>query len=287
MSSSRSANTPRQPNSAAMPTQDKSPQSFGRPFVLHEANLPQARELRPNVAVLPWGATEAHNYHLPHGTDVIEAAALGEAAVERANRTGARCILLPCIPFGNNNAQLTQVATITMRTATQQAVLQDVADSLVRQKIDRLVILNFHGGNEFKPLIRDVMLASPIFIVQVHGYSLSPAAMKLLEDPTGDHAGELETSLLLHLAPQWVAPLHTAGPGATTPSKLPAVTTTPGVWAPRDWAALTPDTGVGDPSAATAEKGRQIFEMLTAALTPVLVQLSAASNGDFPFVIRP
>ena len=131
------------------------------------------------------------------------------------------------------------------------------------------------------------MLASPIFIVQVHGYSLSPAAMKLLEDPTGDHAGELETSLLLHLAPQWVAPLHTAGPGAVTPSKLPAVTGTPGVWAPRDWAALTPDTGVGNPRAATAEKGRQIFEMLTAALTPVLIQLSAANNGDFPFVIRP
>jgi creatinine amidohydrolase len=264
----------------------KSSGSQSRAFVLHEANLAQARELRPNVVVLPWGATEAHNFHLPHGTDCIEATALGEAAVDQANRDGARCVLLPCVPFGNDNTQLTQVATITMRSATQQAVLLDVADSLVRQGIDRLVILNFHGGNAFKGMIRDVMLSLPIFIVQVHGYALAPKADELLKHPDGDHAGEFETSLLLHLTPRWVAPLETAGDGATTPSRLPAVTNTPGVWAPRDWAALTKDTGVGDPRAATAEKGRQIFELLVNALVPVLTQLSAATKGDFPFVIR-
>src|SRR3569623_432560 len=136
-----------------------------RPFVLHEANLAQLRDLKANVAVLPWGATEGHNYHLPHGTDVVEGNAVGEAAVARANAQGARCLLLPCVPFGNDNMQLAQSATITMRSATQQAVLFDVADSLVRQGFDRLVILNFHGGNEFRPMIRDVMLALPIFIV--------------------------------------------------------------------------------------------------------------------------
>jgi len=263
----------------------KSPPEASRPFVLHEATLPQLRKLQPNVAVLPWGATEAHNYHLPHGTDVTEATAVAEAAVERANGDGAKCVLLPCIPFGNNNAQLNQVATITMRSATQQAVLFDVADSLVRQGIDRLVILNFHGGNDFKQMIRDVMLDLPIFIVQIHGYSVAPKAMELLEEPKGDHAGEFETSLMLHLTPQWVAPLETAGDGATTPSKLPAVSGTPGVWAPREWAALTKDTGVGNPKAATAEKGRRIFEMIVEAIVPVLRQLSDAKKGDFPFVI--
>jgi creatinine amidohydrolase len=260
------------------------PAFSARPFVLNEANYSQVRELKPNVAVLPWGATEAHNYHLPHGTDNIEATALGEAAVENANHAGARCVLLPCVPFGNNNGQLDQAATITMRTATQAAVLMDVAESLVRQKIDRLVVLNFHGGNEFKPIIRDVMLAQPIFIVQVHGYAIAPKWMEILQDK-GDHAGELETSLLLHLTPQWVAPLETAGDGATTASKLPAVSGTPGVWSPRDWAALTKDTGVGNPRAATSEKGRNIFDGLVRALTPVLVQLSGAKNGDFPFVV--
>jgi creatinine amidohydrolase len=260
--------------------------SNSRAFILHEANLAQLRELRPNLAVLPWGATEAHNYHLPHGTDCVEAVAVAESATKRANQSGAKCLVLPCIPYGNDNAQLTQVATITMRSATQQAVLFDVADSLVRQGIDRLVILNFHGGNEFKAMIRDVMLALPIFIVQIHGFAVAPEALEILKERRADHACEFETSLMLHLTPQWVAPLETAGDGATTPSKLPAITDTLGVWAPRDWAALTKDTGAGDPRAATAEKGRHIFEMIVEAVVPVLVQLSAANNGDFPFVIR-
>jgi creatinine amidohydrolase len=257
-----------------------------RPFVAHEATYRQLLDLKPNVAILPWGATEAHNYHLPHGTDVIEATALGEAAVAAATAKGAKCVLLPTVPFGNNNTQLTQVATITMRTATQLAVLRDVAESLVRQGIDRLVVLNFHGGNEFKPLIRDVMFDIPIFIVQINGYALAPAMKKLLDDPTGDHADEFETSLLMHLTPDWVAPLNSAGDGAATKSQLPAVTGTPGVWAPREWKAATKDTGIGNPAKSTAEKGAKAFAMLVDALTPVLVELSNAERGQYPFVIR-
>ncbi len=257
-----------------------------RPFIAAEATYRQLLDLQPNVAVLPWGATEAHNYHLPHGTDNIEATCLGEAAVEQANRDGARCVLLPTIPFGNDNTQLTQVATITMRTATQQAVLHDVAESLVRQGIDRLVVLNFHGGNEFKPLIRDIMLDLPLFIAQVNAFKLAPQAQNLLEHKDGDHADEFETSLLLHLTPHLVTPLDQAGDGTQTESELPAISETPGVWAPRDWQAATQDTGIGNPRAATAEKGAQIFAMLIDALTPVLVQLSNAQRGQFPFVIQ-
>ena len=172
-----------------------------------------------------------------------------------------------------------------MTTATQLALLMDVANSLVRQGIDRLLILNFHGGNEFKPLIRDVMLEHRIFITQANGFKIAPQARQLLDHPDGDHADEFETSLMLHLAGDWVAPLETAADGATTPSKLPAGTDTPGVWAPRDWQALSESTGAGDPRQATAEKGRQVFELLVGALTPVLVELSQAKLGDFPLVI--
>jgi creatinine amidohydrolase len=256
-----------------------------RAHVLHEASLPQVRSLNPNLAVLPWGATEAHGTHLPHGTDVIEASALGEAAVARANSRGARALLLPTVPFGINHSQLTQAATITLRASTQLAMLRDIAQSLLVQGIERLVILNFHGGNEFKPLIRDVMLDLPIFIAQAHGYQLAPEARGLLEHPRGDHADEFETSLLMHLTPQWVAPLESAADGAVTPTQLLRFSSTPGVWAPRDWAATTASTGVGDPRLATAEKGRRIFELLTEALTAVLVELSLARMGDYPLVI--
>jgi len=259
----------------------------GRTFVLQEATFRQAQEVKPNVAVLPWGATEAHNYHLPHGTDNFEATALAERATEVANQRGSRCIVLPTVPFGNNNTQLTQVATITMRSRTQQAVLFDVADSLVKQGIDRLIVLNFHGGNDFKAMIRDVMLDLPIFIVQVNGYQLIPEVLReVLEDPRAGHADEFETSLMLHLVPHLVAPLYVAGPGRTTASKLPVLTSTPGVWAPRDWKALSEDTGDGDPRRATAEKGARLMAAMVDRTAGVLVELSAAKEGEFPFVIR-
>ena len=127
-----------------------------RPFMLTEANYRQLLDDRPNVAVLGWGATEAHNYHLPHGTDVIEADAFAEHAAQLAHQRGARPIVLPTIPYGNDEQQLDQVATISITTTTAAAILDDVARSLTRQGIDRLLTVNAHGGNEFKPLVRDI-----------------------------------------------------------------------------------------------------------------------------------
>lgn len=257
-----------------------------RPHILHEANLAQLQELKPNLAVLPWGATEGHNYHLPHGTDVVEGTALGEAIVTKANEQGARALLLPTIPFGNDNAQLRgQVATITMRTMTEHYVLRDVAESLVRQGIHRMILLNFHGGNEFKSIIRDVMLDLPIFIVQAHGY-LAAEYKSLLEDPNGDHADEFETSLMMHLTPDWVAPLKTADDGAQAKNHIPKTAANPGTWYPRDWEHLTRSSGTGNPKASTAEKGKQIFERLVDALTPVVLELSTVETGKFPVIIR-
>src|SRR5690349_18341030 len=115
-----------------------------RPFVLHEANYQQLREHRPAVAALPRGATEAHNYHPPHGTDVIEAVAGAERAAALAHEAGARVVVLPAIPYGNNAQQLDQVATVSLRTATALAILEDVARSLKAQGIDRLVVVNAH-----------------------------------------------------------------------------------------------------------------------------------------------
>src|SRR3954467_12508133 len=127
-----------------------------RAFILHEATYRQLLDYKPNVAILPWGATEAHNYHLPHGTDVIEATTIAARAAEIAHERGAKPIVLPTIPFGNDEQQLDQVSTISITTRTAAAILRDVVRSMTRQGVDRILILNSHGGNEFKPLIRDL-----------------------------------------------------------------------------------------------------------------------------------
>ncbi len=253
-----------------------------RPFILFEANYRQLLDYRPNVAVLPWGATEAHNYHLPHGTDVIEATTLAESAAAAAHAAGAKVLVLPTIPFGNNAQQLDQVATISFRTATAAAVLADVAHSLTTQGIDRLVLLNAHGGNDFKPVVRDVQAQFRMLIVVVNFWQLVPEAAKATFDDPGDHAGELETSFLLHVRPEWVR-MEQAGEGKTVPFKVDALKQ-PGVWTPRPWSATHPDTGCGDPSKATAEKGRKYFEAVTGALAQVLVGLSNAKRGESPYL---
>ena len=136
-----------------------------RPFVLSEANYKQLKDYRPNVAVLPWGATEAHNYHMPHGTDNILVEAVAGRAVELAHGKGAKPVLLPTVPFGNDELQLDQAATISITTATAAAILSDVVRSLSRQGIDRLALVNGHGGNEFKPLVRDLQTRFGVLMV--------------------------------------------------------------------------------------------------------------------------
>ena len=107
-----------------------------RPAALDEANYRDLRAHPPNVAVLPWGATEAHGDHLPFGTDIFEAEGVARLAVERANADGAKALMLPAIPFGNNAQQLDQVATIHLSTTTALSLLRDIVRSLKAQGID-------------------------------------------------------------------------------------------------------------------------------------------------------
>ena len=253
-----------------------------RRHLLHEANYRQLLDWRPNVAVLPWGATEAHNHHLPHGTDVIEAVAVAERAAELAAAQAARPIVLPPIPFGNNAQQQDQVATVHLSTATALAILRDVATSLVRQGIDRIVLVNSHGGNDFKPLIRDVMLECRATIVLVNFWQVRPESLRRIFTDPGDHAGQMETSLLLHLRPELVV-MPQAGRGGSVEWDLPALRK-PGTWTPRPWSHVHPDTGAGDPTGATAEKGAEYFEEIAAAVAEVIVQFSQATKGQIPYV---
>lgn len=253
-----------------------------RPFILHEANYRQLKAYEPNVAVLPWGATEAHNYHLPHGTDVIEANVLAERAATLAYDAGAKPIVLPAIAFGNNAQQQDQAATIHFRTATAGAILSDIAQSLKRQGIDRLLVLNAHGGNDFKPLIRDIQLETGSLIVLANFYQMCPELEKRIFDNPGDHAGQLETSFLLHVCPDLVD-LAQAGPGLREPFAIKSLSQS-GVWTPRPWSASHPDTGSGNPAGATAERGRAYVEAVAAALSTLIMDLSKAKKGELPYL---
>ena len=249
--------------------------------LLREASYGQLREYEPNVAVLPWGATEAHGSHLPYAADVIEAEELAREAAAIARGQGARPVVLPAVPFGNNAQQLDQVATCHLSSETARLLLRDVVTSMSRQGIDRVVVVNSHGGNEFRPWVRDLQLELQVLIVVADFYRMVPAARESIFDRPGDHADETEASLLLYLCPHLVQ-MDAAGRGERLPFEVGGLEQ-PGVWTPRPWGAVHPDTGSGDPQAATAEKGERYFKEVSAAIARVIVGLSAARPGRVPY----
>ena len=98
----------------------------------------------------------------------------------------------------------------------------------------------------------------------------------------GDHAGELETSLVLHLQGDLVE-MEQAGDGRRVPFAIEKIAQ-PGVWTPRPWSQSHPDTGCGDPKTATAEKGKAFFDAVCEAVSGMLVAFSAASKGQSPYL---
>lgn len=229
------------------------------------------------VAVLPWGATEAHNYHLPYGTDIIETERIAEESARIASSRGARTIVLPAVPFGVNTSQLDIPLTINMNPSTQLAVLRDIASSLERQKIPKLVILNGHGGNEFRSIIRELTPGHTVLFSTLNWYTCLDTSAFFGD--AGDHAGEMETSLMMYLAPDLVLPLSEAGSGAAREFTVRAFREK-WAWTPRDWTRVTADTGIGNPHGATAEKGKNFFAAVTARIADFLVEFSATPASE-------
>jgi creatinine amidohydrolase len=250
-----------------------------RPYILSENNWKTVKETPYEAAILPWGATEAHNYHLPYGTDIIEAECIAAESARIAWERGAKVIVLPVIPFGVNTGQSDVKLDINMNPSTQLAVLRDIVEVLDRQQIHKLIILNSHGGNDFKTMIRELGLKFPnVFLCQCNWFQALD--QKLFFENKDDHAGEMETSLIMHLAPQLVRPLSEAGGGAAKKFRFAGMQEG-WAWAERKWTQVTKDTGVGDPRKATAEKGAKYFKAVTEKVAELLFEVAKTERKDF------
>jgi creatinine amidohydrolase len=246
-----------------------------RPWVLAETNWKTVRETAYEVAVLPWGATEAHNFHLPYATDTFQCDYVAHESCRVAWEAGAKCVALPTVPFGVQTGQLDIPFCLSMNPSTQLLVLRDIVASLEKQNVRKLVILNGHGGNDFKQMIRELSPQFDVFLCLVNWYAAVPQS-EFFED-LGDHAGELETSAMLHIAPELVRPLEEAGDGREHRFNISALRER-WAWTPRQWTQASDDTGIGNPQAASVEKGRAHLEAVTSKIAGFLVDLAAANT---------
>lgn len=260
-----------------------------RPWILSEINYGFVKENPYDVAVLPLGATEPHNLHLPYGTDTYESQEIAGRACEEAHRRGARVVMLPPIPYGTETNQMRFPLAMNVNPSTLFAVIRDLVDSLATHGVYKLVILNSHGGNEIKPMLRELYGKTPVHVFLCDWFrAISADVQKQIFEVPDDHAGEMETSLGLAYFSEFVALDPTTGKlaadeGAVCPTRFDGVNKG-WISMTRPWHHLTTNSGAGNPHAATAEKGRKLMEVLTDRLAGFLVELARSPVDDrFPF----
>jgi creatinine amidohydrolase len=249
-----------------------------RPFVLSETNWKTVKGQQYDLAILPWGATEAHNYHLPFSTDNLETERIAIESARLAWDQKARVIVLPTIPFGVNTGQKDITLTINLNPSTQAIILKDIVESLIHQKIYKFLIMNGHGGNDFRQMIRELGYQYPQMFISTCNWYMTVEKNKIFENG-GDHADEMETSLMLLLAPALVLPLEEAGDGNFKRFRISAFNED-WAWAERKWSSVTADTGIGNPKKASKEKGERYFKEVTEKISELMIALAKANPDD-------
>jgi creatinine amidohydrolase len=204
------------------------------------------------VAVLPVGSFEQHGGFLPLITDTIVA-----CLIARRLSTDYDLLLLPPITLSCSHEHSGFAGTVSITAESLTGVVTDVADSLRRSGIERLAIVNGHGGNYvLANVVQQANVAGPrmtLFPGRAE-WEAARAAAELQTTPSEDmHAGELEVSLLLHAYPELVGDDFQQGDWQASPRPHLLVTGMRG---------YTESGVIGRPSLATAEKGRVILDSL-------------------------
>lgn len=238
----------------------------------------RVKTIKYDVAVLPWGATEPHNLHLPYLTDCIlpHRIALDAAEIVLEN-SEIKCMVMPPVSFGSHNPGQKELPfCIHTRYTTQQAILEDIVDSLYVQGMRKLVIINGHGGNNFKGMIRDLAFKYPDFlIVSLEWFTVIPPK-DYFEAEVDDHAGESETSVMMYYHPELVN-LEEAGDGESKPFAIPSLNENI-AWTPRRWDKATVDTGVGNPKKSTAQKGEKYVKAVVEKVAQLLEEIGKCES---------
>jgi len=228
------------------------------------SSRPLAGAVWPEIAadalvVVPLGSVEQHGHHLPLATDTAVASAVAEAATPSLD--GA--LLAPAIPYGASGEHEGFPGTISLGTEALTGLLVEYGRSACRWA-GRLLIVNGHGGN-----LEALRSAVPLLRREGRDVAWFPCAI-----PDGDaHAGRTETSLMLHVEPEWVVSERAiAGETASIASLLPRLRAE-GV------RAVSPTGVLGDPSGATAEEGAHLLQQLTARLLDAARAWRVAADG--------
>jgi creatinine amidohydrolase len=218
------------------------------------------------IAILPVAAVEQHGPHLPVLTDTAIADGMLRILSQRLP-DDLTVLVLPTQAYGKSNEHLLSPGTITLTAQTLIASLTEIGESVARAGLRKLVLMNSHGGNAevIGIVARELRVRRGMLCVGTHWrrFGLPAGMYDAIEDRHGIHAGDIETSLMLHLRPELVRMekaqnFISAGQSIEAEfAHLRPVGQHAFAWIAQD---LNPHGAVGDASLATADKGAATAE---------------------------
>lgn len=244
---------------------------------LFELAWPRVKELAPATpVVVPIAALEQHGPHMPVFTDSL---LLGEVVRRVEERLRDRVLFAPVMWLGNSEHHVDFAGTLTASPRTYLDMLKDIAGNFITHGFRTIVLLNGHGGNivpaqqalfELRQQHRqrdDLRLFSATYWEA----GPPPDDPSLVQKRMG-HAGEWETSMILHLHPHLVGDITKLEPISQEMEYAPAQL----AWITKDRSA---PGYIGDPSAATAEKGARLLDHFTANVVALLERIAHGAES--------
>ncbi|MFS8201170.1 creatininase family protein [Streptomyces sp. CWNU-52B] len=222
------------------------------------------------IAVLPVGSFEQHGPYLPLSTDTLVA-----CAISREVASAFPVHLLPPVTISCSHEHAAWPGTVSISSVTLHAVVRDIADSLRRSGVDTLVMINGHGGNYvLGNVVQESSAAGArmaLFPAVEDWETAREAAGVETSLLTDMHAGEIETSILLHTNPEFLRPgYETSDSVADDRRHLLTL----------GMSAYTGSGVIGRPSRASAEKGKELLASLADSFGAYFSLLTSQSEDD-------
>ena len=222
------------------------------------------------MVILPLGAIEQHGPHLPVETDTLIADAIALGTARKLAERGERALVLPVVWTGLSESHMLFGGTITLGLPAFQAAVEDICRSLQRHGFKRIVLSNWHGGNDnaLRTITDDLTsrFQLPIILFNYAPVAAKVVAPLLTTQPDIFHACEAETAMMLALRPELVAL------DRIPPRSDPPPSDEPELYRWRSFSALTESGVMGNPMAGTAEQGQKILDAVIGALAEKLAE---------------
>lgn len=238
-----------------------------------------------SILVVPIGSLEQHGPHLPTITDTLLVDAVAHAGAEPAAADGVPVLVTPPIWTGNSAHHLPFGGTASIEPATLQSILKEISDSTLGNGFDTILFINGHGGNvsSLGVAVNDIGRDHPE--TEVIGITYFELAADFIDDIRESdhggmgHAGEFETSLMLHIRPKLVQSDLTEGTRYAKPYSYEGgdMFTNSPLTVYRPFSAYSEQGAAGKPELATAEKGAAILDGLGDALCDLLSEIHGAT----------